>query len=31
MNGFLDTEGNLHECESWEHLDKVNELKTLLD
>lgn len=23
MNGFLDTEGNLHECESWEHLDKA--------
>lgn len=23
MNGFLDTEGNLHECEPWEHLDKA--------
>ncbi len=23
MNGFLDTEGNLHECEYWEHLDKA--------
>lgn len=26
MNGFLDTEGILHECSSWEHLDKAEEI-----
>lgn len=26
MNGFLDTEGNLSKCSSWEHLDKANEI-----
>lgn len=24
--GFLDTEGKLHKCESWEHLDKAWEI-----
>lgn len=26
MNGFLDTEGKLHKCEAWEHLDYATEL-----
>lgn len=26
MNGFLDTKGNLHECSSWGHLDKAEEI-----
>lgn len=26
MNGFLDTEGILYECSSWEHLDKAEEI-----
>ena len=23
MNGLLDTKGNLHKCNAWEHLDKA--------
>ena len=26
MNGFLDTEGKLHECEAWEHLDEATDI-----
>lgn len=26
MNGFLDREGKLHPCNSWEHLDKAVEI-----
>ena len=26
MNGFLDREGKLHPCSSWEHLDKAAEI-----
>lgn len=26
MNGFLDREGKLHPCNSWEHLDKAAEI-----
>lgn len=26
MNGYLDIEGKLHECSSWEHLDKAKEI-----
>ena len=26
MNGFLDREGKLHSCNSWEHLDKAAEI-----
>lgn len=26
MNGFLDTNGQLHECNAWEHLDEAAEL-----
>ena len=26
MNGYLDREGKLHPCNSWEHLDKAAEI-----
>lgn len=30
MNGFLDTKGKLHECESYEHLSKAREIVDFL-